>query len=175
MGSDAARVMKDPRYHQPVYPLKVPADSVFAIGDKYDNSLDSRYLGTIPLSAITHSAKGCRASRTCRKDRVRDCLRPCLLHHRPCFSMEDLQHLPRGRRGTHRASAVRTERHNRLYYMEANPEISDAEYDKLYRELEELEAKHPEFDDPNSPTKRVGGEPWAASNRSATGADAEHR
>jgi type IV secretory pathway protease TraF len=49
--------MKDPRYHQPVYPLKVPADSVFAIGDKYDNSLDSRYLGTIPLSAITHSAK----------------------------------------------------------------------------------------------------------------------
>ena len=33
------------------------------------------------------------------------------------------------------------ERHNRLYYMEAVPEISDAEYDKLYRELEELEAK----------------------------------
>ena len=51
------------------------------------------------------------------------------------------------------------ERHNRLYYMEATPEISDAEYDKLYRELEALEAKHPEFDDPNSPTKRVGGAP----------------
>lgn len=51
------------------------------------------------------------------------------------------------------------ERHNRLYYMEAAPEISDAEYDKLYRELEELEAKHPEFDDANSPTKRVGGAP----------------
>lgn len=51
------------------------------------------------------------------------------------------------------------DRHNRLYYMDAAPEISDADYDKLYRELEELEAKHPEFDDPNSPTKRVGGAP----------------
>ncbi len=51
------------------------------------------------------------------------------------------------------------ERHNRLYYTEAAPEISDADYDKLYRELEELEAKFPEFDDPNSPTKRVGGAP----------------
>lgn len=51
------------------------------------------------------------------------------------------------------------ERHNRLYYTDANPEISDADYDKLYRELEQLEAKHPEFNDPNSPTKRVGGEP----------------
>jgi DNA ligase (NAD+) len=51
------------------------------------------------------------------------------------------------------------ERHNRLYYTDAAPEISDADYDKLYRELEDLEKKHPEFDDPNSPTKRVGGEP----------------
>lgn len=51
------------------------------------------------------------------------------------------------------------ERHNRLYYLEATPEISDADYDKLYRELEELEAKHPEFADPNSPTQRVGGAP----------------
>jgi len=51
------------------------------------------------------------------------------------------------------------EHHNRLYYLEAAPEISDAEYDKLYRELEELEAKHPEFADPNSPTQRVGGAP----------------
>lgn len=51
------------------------------------------------------------------------------------------------------------ERHNRLYYTQAAPEISDADYDRLYRELEELEAKHPEFDDADSPTKRVGGEP----------------
>ncbi len=49
--------------------------------------------------------------------------------------------------------------HNRLYYNKATPEISDTEYDKLFRELEELEKKHPEFHDPNSPTLRVGGAP----------------
>jgi DNA ligase (NAD+) len=49
--------------------------------------------------------------------------------------------------------------HNRLYYTDATPEISDADYDKLFRELEELEAKHPEYEDANSPTKRVGGAP----------------
>ena len=51
------------------------------------------------------------------------------------------------------------ERHNRLYYTEAKPEISDYDFDQLMRRLQELEAKHPELDDPNSPTKRVGGEP----------------
>lgn len=49
--------------------------------------------------------------------------------------------------------------HNDLYYQKAQPEISDAEYDKLFRELEELEAKHPQFHDLNSPTQRVGGKP----------------
>lgn len=49
--------------------------------------------------------------------------------------------------------------HNDLYYQQAQPEISDAEYDKLFRELEELEKKHPQFHDPNSPTQRVGGKP----------------
>ena len=51
------------------------------------------------------------------------------------------------------------EHHNRLYYVEAHPEIPDAEYDKLFRELEELEDQHPELDDSNSPTRRVGGAP----------------
>lgn len=51
------------------------------------------------------------------------------------------------------------ERHNRLYYVEASPEITDREYDRMFRELEELEALHPELDDPNSPTRRVGGAP----------------
>lgn len=50
-------------------------------------------------------------------------------------------------------------RHNRLYYNEAAPEISDAAYDQLFHELKELEEAHPEMDDPNSPTKRVGGAP----------------
>ena len=51
------------------------------------------------------------------------------------------------------------DRHNRLYYIDAAPEVSDREYDELYRRLEELEAAFPQFDDPNSPTRRVGGEP----------------
>jgi DNA ligase (NAD+) len=50
-------------------------------------------------------------------------------------------------------------RHNELYYEQAQPQISDADYDKLYRELEILEAQHPEFADPHSPTQRVGGKP----------------
>ncbi|MDA7880780.1 NAD-dependent DNA ligase LigA [Akkermansiaceae bacterium] len=51
------------------------------------------------------------------------------------------------------------ERHNRLYYQDATPEISDADYDKLFRELEDLEKANPDLYDPNSPTQRVGGAP----------------
>lgn len=51
------------------------------------------------------------------------------------------------------------DRHNALYYQEAQPEVSDSEYDSLYRELENLEKSHPQFVDPNSPTLRVGGAP----------------
>ncbi len=51
------------------------------------------------------------------------------------------------------------DRHNTLYYQDTQPEVSDAEYDKLYRELEDLEKKHPDLADPNSPTQRVGGAP----------------
>ncbi len=56
----------------------------------------------------------------------------------------------------------RIDHHNRLYYQEATPEISDREYDSLYRELLDLEAKHPEYASPESPTQRVGGAPLAA-------------
>lgn len=45
---------------------------------------------------------------------------------------------------------------NQLYYAQAEPEISDAEYDALYRELEQLEAEHPDFITPDSPTQKVG-------------------
>jgi DNA ligase (NAD+) len=51
------------------------------------------------------------------------------------------------------------EYHNHRYYVLDAPEISDQEFDELFRELAALEAEHPELDDPNSPTKRVGGEP----------------
>ena len=47
--------------------------------------------------------------------------------------------------------------HSRRYYDEDAPIITDAEYDALLRRLENLEAAHPELDDPTSPTRRVGG------------------
>ena len=50
-------------------------------------------------------------------------------------------------------------RHNRLYYVEAQPVISDKAYDELLKELEALEAAHPELADADSPTRYVGGEP----------------
>ena len=49
--------------------------------------------------------------------------------------------------------------HNYMYYVENSPVISDYEYDMLLKKLEGLEAEHPEFITPDSPTQRVGGEP----------------
>ncbi|MDE5642663.1 MAG: NAD-dependent DNA ligase LigA [Muribaculaceae bacterium] len=46
--------------------------------------------------------------------------------------------------------------HNKRYYVDNSPEISDAEYDGMMRRLENLEQEHPEYDDPYSPTRRVG-------------------
>src|SRR3954462_1213859 len=48
--------------------------------------------------------------------------------------------------------------HDRKYYEEARPEISDREYDRLMEELKELEKEHPELVTPESPTQRVGGD-----------------
>ena len=49
--------------------------------------------------------------------------------------------------------------HDYLYYVEDAPEISDAEYDRLFKELERLEEEHPDLLSPDSPTQRVAGEP----------------
>ena len=49
--------------------------------------------------------------------------------------------------------------HNYRYYVLDDPEIPDAEYDRLVRELQDLEAAHPELVTPDSPTQRVGAEP----------------
>src|SRR5215470_12971084 len=49
--------------------------------------------------------------------------------------------------------------HNYKYYVEAQPEISDLEFDALLKELEDLEKAHPELVTPDSPTQQVGGEP----------------
>ncbi|MGZ5097777.1 MAG: NAD-dependent DNA ligase LigA [Usitatibacter sp.] len=60
-----------------------------------------------------------------------------------------------------RAAKLRREieRHNRLYYNEAAPEITDAEFDRLFAELQALESEHPELVTPDSPTQRVGSTP----------------
>jgi len=50
-------------------------------------------------------------------------------------------------------------RHEHLYYVLDQPEITDAEYDALMRTLQALEAEHPELATPDSPTQRVGGKP----------------
>ena len=59
-----------------------------------------------------------------------------------------------------RAEQLRSEilYHNKRYYNEDSPEISDYEYDMLLRELENIEMEHPELRTPDSPTQRVGGE-----------------
>jgi DNA ligase (NAD+) len=68
---------------------------------------------------------------------------------------------PRSETPAQRAKWLRSEieRHNTLYYDKARPEISDAEFDALFRELRDLEKKHPEIATEDSPTQRVGGTP----------------
>jgi DNA ligase (NAD+) len=72
-------------------------------------------------------------------------------------------------RGPEQAPSARVEElrsvirhHEYRYYVLDSPEVSDAEYDKLYRELQDLEAAYPELVAPDSPTQRVGGEPLSA-------------
>jgi DNA ligase (NAD+) len=62
---------------------------------------------------------------------------------------------------TARAARLREEleRANHQYYVLDAPELPDAEYDRLFRELQELEARYPELATPDSPTQRVGGRP----------------
>src|SRR5512135_1254951 len=66
-----------------------------------------------------------------------------------------------GAKARARAEALRREiaHHERKYYVENDPQISDLEFDRLVRELQELEARFPELVTPESPTQRVGGKP----------------
>ena len=68
--------------------------------------------------------------------------------HSPRFRAEELRRLIR--------------HHNDRYYRDDAPEIPDAEYDQLFRELQRLEEEHPGLADPDSPTQRVGAEPVEA-------------
>ncbi|HUT37460.1 MAG TPA: NAD-dependent DNA ligase LigA, partial [Planctomycetota bacterium] len=67
--------------------------------------------------------------------------------------------------GVHReAEALRRQidHHNYCYYVLDKPEVSDAEYDRLFDRLGELERQHPELVTPESPTQRVGAQPVEA-------------
>jgi DNA ligase (NAD+) len=68
-----------------------------------------------------------------------------------------------GARETARAAELRAliEHHNYRYYVLDDPEVADIEYDRLFRELQELEAEYPRLCAEDSPTQRVGGEPVA--------------
>ena len=67
--------------------------------------------------------------------------------------------IPKKSRERAKHLAEELERHNRLYHVEAEPEIQDLEFDALLKELEALEAEYPELRTPDSPTQRVGGAP----------------
>src|SRR5687768_12345225 len=64
---------------------------------------------------------------------------------------------------------VEIDSHRYRYYVLSDPQVTDAEFDALMRELQELEAQHPELDDPDSPTHKVGAPPSGAF------AEVEHR
>ena len=48
------------------------------------------------------------------------------------------------------------EEYNRRYYLDNDPVVSDRQFDELMRRLQDLEKQYPQYDDPNSPTRRVG-------------------
>lgn len=67
--------------------------------------------------------------------------------------------MPAGPAAIERATRLRAEieHHNHAYYVLDRPTLPDAEYDRLFRELQQIEAEHPELQTPDSPTMRVGG------------------
>ena len=65
-------------------------------------------------------------------------------------------------RARHQDMAAEIRRHDHLYYVLARPVISDQQYDRLYRELADLEKQFPELVTPDSPTQRIGDEPLKA-------------
>src|SRR6185436_3788024 len=92
----------------------------------------------------------------CVRASRRTACRPAAPPHCVCFREEIVS-----TRNSKRVEQLRNEieRHNRLYHVEDSPEISDPEYDRLFRELVELEEAHPELRAENSPTQRVGAAP----------------
>ncbi|MBI3128064.1 MAG: NAD-dependent DNA ligase LigA [Candidatus Tectomicrobia bacterium] len=76
--------------------------------------------------------------------------------------MTDPSRVPRNVRARAEELAEELHRHSHLYYALDSPEIEDAEYDRLFRELQDLEAAYPALARPDSPTRRVGAPPLDA-------------
>jgi len=71
--------------------------------------------------------------------------------------LEKLTHMTPAQAGSRHAELVEELRqHDHRYYVEARPAITDQEYDRLYRELLDLERQFPELQTPDSPSQRVG-------------------
>ncbi|WP_157596825.1 NAD-dependent DNA ligase LigA [Saccharomonospora saliphila] len=75
----------------------------------------------------------------------------------PSVEAEDIGDVPAERRERHRDLADEVRGHQFRYYVLDSPTISDAEFDRLMRELERIEAEHPGLVSPDSPTQQVGG------------------
>lgn len=73
--------------------------------------------------------------------------------------MSDICHVSSDIRAKVEALREQIRHHDYLYYVLGKPEISDAQYDALFRELQELEAQYPDLITPDSPTQRVGAPP----------------
>ena len=67
--------------------------------------------------------------------------------------------VPQAIQATARKLRAEIERHNYQYHLLDTPLVSDAEYDRMFRQLQQLESEHPELAGPDSPTQRVGGAP----------------
>src|SRR5690606_17072074 len=77
----------------------------------------------------------------------------------PTSSVRALMRAPRSAAARVRELRKQIEHHSYRYYVLDDPEISDAEYDRLMQELKALEAQHPDLITPDSPTQRVGAAP----------------
>ena len=80
-------------------------------------------------------------------------------HHLFTDSLDDLTGIPPSPVEQHTWLTRHIRHHDYLYYVKDRPEISDGEYDRLFRQLSELEQAHPELVTPESPTQRVGAPP----------------
>src|SRR5262249_52781540 len=87
-----------------------------------------------------------------------ECLRMTETDYQLPILMSRIPHMPSSTEKRILELREQLDHHNYLYHVLAKPKISDREYDRLMQELIDLEKANPQFDSPDSPTKRVGGD-----------------